>query len=153
MTMRTPFNLTAVTHLSRWRRGGPAAQSIAVAPTTFRHGYLLRGLLALLLTPAAAFGQGISFPPGAVVDVVAEYPGVQPDDGMDDTAGLQQALLDYAETNRILWLRDGVYDVSDTLAFQGALRFNTIQGQSRDGVIIRLTDNAPGFDDPDTPKA
>lgn len=88
---------------------------------------------------------GIRFPAGSVIDVVAQYPGVVPDDGIDDTAALQQALDQYADSNRVLWLRDGVYHISDTLQFTGNERFNTLQGQSRDGTIIRLLPNSAGF--------
>ena len=88
--------------------------------------------------------ENIEFPKGSVVDVVAEY-GVVPDDGLDDTAGIQKALNDYADQNRIIYLRNGVYDISDTLVFAGAQRFNTLQGQSEVGTIIRLRNNSPLF--------
>jgi hypothetical protein len=90
-----------------------------------------------LPTPANGT-ENVRFPAGTVIDVVALYPTVIPDDGLDDTAGLQQALNDYADQNRVLWLRNGVYHLSDTLEIGGNQRFNTLQGQSRDGTVLRL---------------
>ena len=88
--------------------------------------------------------ENIEFPEGSVVDIVTEY-GVIPDDGLDDTEGIQKALNDYADRNRIIYFRNGVYDISDTLVFGGAQRFNTLQGQSEANTIIRLRDRAPLF--------
>lgn len=88
--------------------------------------------------------ENIEFPPGSVVDIVAEY-GVIPDDGLDDTTGIQKALNDYADQNRIIYFRNGVYDISDTLTLIGTRRFNTLQGQSKANTIIRLRDRAPLF--------
>ncbi|MBK8037920.1 MAG: hypothetical protein IPK22_12455 [Verrucomicrobiaceae bacterium] len=97
-------------------------------------------------TPAPAGQEDLRFPAGTVIDITALYPTVIPDDGLDDTAGLQQALNDHADQNRILWLRNGIYHLSDTLEVAGSQRFNTIQGQSRDGVILRLLPNSAGFE-------
>lgn len=106
-----------------------------------------------LAPPPGITPTGIRFPESSVIDVVAQYSGVVPDDGIDDTAGLQLALDQYADSNRILWLRDGVYDISDTLQFTGNERFNTLQGQSRDGTIIRLLPNSAGFGSGEPAKA
>ena len=113
---------------------------------------ILLGIIWAILMPKLFSGkkvlrtnsENIEFPKGSVVDVVAEY-DVVPDDGLDDTAGIQQALNDYADQNRIIYLRNGVYDISDTLVFAGAQRFNTLQGQSEVGTIIRLRDKSPLF--------
>ncbi len=96
------------------------------------------------MTVVRTNSENIEFPKDSVVDVVVDY-GVVPDDGLDDTAGIQQALNDYADRNRIIYLRNGVYDISDTLVFAGAQRFNTLQGQSEVGTIIRLRDKSPLF--------
>ena len=113
----------------------------------FLLGVIFALLVPTLLTSTTAVktnSENIEFPEGSVVDVVADY-GVMPDDGLDDTAGIQQALNDYADQNRIIYLRNGVYDISDTLVFAGAQRFNTLQGQSEVGTIIRLMDRSPLF--------
>lgn len=104
------------------------------------------GAITGMDTSAPAGQEDFRFPAGTVVDVTALYPNVIPDDGLDDTAGLQQALNDHADQNRILWLRNGIYHLSDTLEVAGSQRFNTIQGQSRDGVILRLLPNSAGFE-------
>ena len=114
--------------------------------------FFILGVIFVILVPALlnsttalkTNSENIEFPKGSVVDVVAEY-GVVPDDGLDDTVGIQKALNDYADQNRIIYLRNGVYDISDTLTFAGAQRFNTLQGQSEAKTIIRLRDRSPLF--------
>ncbi|MEO0835430.1 MAG: glycosyl hydrolase family 28-related protein [Cyanobacteria bacterium J06642_3] len=102
--------------------------------------------LPILLSSRAEVSTAVNFkfPPGSVVDLVSEYQ-VIPNDGLDDTAQIQQALNDYADQNRILYLKNGVYDISDTLTFAGEQRFNTLQGQSEAKTIIRLRDRSPLF--------
>ncbi len=110
-------------------------------------GMIFAFLLPKLLNSTATLktnSENIEFPKGSVVDIVTEY-GVIPNDGLDDTEGIQQALNDYADQNRIIYFRNGVYDISDTLTFAGAQRFNTFQGQSESKTIIRLKDNSPKF--------
>ncbi|MEX2382038.1 MAG: glycosyl hydrolase family 28-related protein, partial [Opitutales bacterium] len=50
------------------------------------------------------------------------------------------------------FLPDGVYLIRETVSY-GQRIFKILEGQSRDGTIIRLMDNAPGFDNPTKPKA
>lgn len=70
----------------------------------------------------------------------------------DDTAAIQQA---YNNTGMI-YFPNGTYLISDTIRAPhrpgGVPSRRVIQGQSRDGVIIKLKDNAPGFDNPSQPK-
>ena len=112
----------------------------------FLLGILLVFFWSTLLSSRAEVGTVVNyeFPPGSVVDLVSEYE-VIPNDGLDDTAGIQKALNDYADQNRILYLKNGVYDISDTLTFAGEQRFNTLQGQSEAKTIIRLRDRSPLF--------
>lgn len=129
---------------------------VTVLPTTNYTVGAPDSVTLTLTDPSSSPGiqpSGFRFPEGSVIDIVALYPNVIPDDGLDDTGGLQQALSDYADQNRILWLRDGVYHLSDTLQFTGNERFNTLQGQSRDGTILQLLPNSPGFGatDPEKP--
>ncbi|MEM7592210.1 MAG: glycosyl hydrolase family 28-related protein [Cyanobacteria bacterium P01_A01_bin.83] len=109
-------------------------------------GVILAFFLPTLLSSKAEVQTAINFefPPGSVVDLVSEY-DVIPDDGLDDTAGIQKALNENADQNRIIYFRNGVYDVSDTLTLVGARRFNTLQGQNEAKTIIRLRDRAPLF--------
>ena len=70
----------------------------------------------------------------------------------DDTAALQTAL----SKGRKVYLPDGVYRVRDTVEGFGKNGqggpFRTLQGQSREGTILRLTDVCEGFTDPEEPK-
>ena len=99
------------------------------------------------------------YPAGSgVIDIVAEY-GAIPDDGVDDTAAIQQAMADHVGRNRTLFLRDGVYNISDTLEWiaenkppGGSNNNTTLIGESQAGTILKLDDNAEGFGDAATPK-
>ena len=90
----------------------------------------------------AVHGEGsIVFPGDAGVIDVRTY-GAIANDGIDDTAAIQQALDANPGGNRIIYLPNGVYDVSDQLRFAGNQKRNILQGESRDGTIIRLADNS-----------
>ncbi|EKD10465.1 Ig-like domain-containing protein [Limnospira platensis] len=88
--------------------------------------------------------QNIVFPADAGVVDVRDY-GAIPNDGIDDTAAIQQAINENAGQNRIIYFPNGVYDVSGRIAYPGSEKRNILQGESRDGTIIRLQDNL-GFD-------
>jgi hypothetical protein len=82
------------------------------------------------------------------INVVTTY-GVDNTGQTDVTALLQQAISQHVGNNRVLYLPNGTYLVSNTLnwkntsgAWKGRL---DLVGQSRDGVIIKLANNAPGF--------
>jgi len=95
----------------------------------------------LALAPVAA-GQ-LLFPADAGVVDVAAF-GALPDDGVDDTAAIQAALDANPSGNKIFFFADGVYDLSGTLApaqDDGVTKRNIFQGQSRDGVVLKLADN------------
>ena len=101
--------------------------------------------------------QSRVYPADAVVNVtLAPYLAI-PNDGLDDTAALQQAINDQVDTGRILYFPTGVYNVSNTLEGKnssGLWRPHlTLQGQERGAVILQLPDNAPGYDNPVVPKA
>jgi regulation of enolase protein 1 (concanavalin A-like superfamily) len=85
--------------------------------------------------------SGITFPGNAGVVSVASY-GAIPNDGIDDTAAIQQALNENASLNRIVYFANGVYDVSGQLKFAGSQRRTILQGESRDGTIIKLKNNS-----------
>ena len=111
-----------------------------------------RAVAAFLAGLAAAQpAAGDVFPADAGILDVRDF-GAIPDDGVDDTAALQRAIDRGAigalggANREIIFLPDGVYDVSDTLvqpfAGPGAAGIRTvIQGQSRDGAVLRLRDN------------
>ena len=99
------------------------------------------------------------YPPNSgVIDIAAEY-GAIPDDGVDDTEAIQRALADHVGRNRTLVLRDGVYNISDTLEWVaenkapgGANNNTTLTGETPSGAILKLDDNAASFGDVDNHK-
>jgi len=101
-----------------------------------------RPIFAGLLLATAASGD-VQFPADAGVIDVAAF-GAVPDDGLDDTAAIQAALDANPSGNKIFFFADGVYDISGTLApaeDDGVTKRNIFQGQSRDGVVLKLADN------------
>jgi hypothetical protein len=96
--------------------------------------------------------EDISFPPEAGVVNVTHAPYFARGDGVaDDTAAIQQALSDHGNANRIIYLPNGTYRISDTLVWPGGAndesrqRNTILQGQSREGTLLRLADFAPGY--------
>jgi hypothetical protein len=97
----------------------------------------------------------IVYPPDAgVIDVTAPPYSAVPDDGLDDTAAIQAALDAYPNGNRIIYLRDGVYQISDTLSWpagipgQSDYKRTILEGRSRSGAVLRLADRTAAFGDP-----
>lgn len=115
-------------------------------------------LIILILACASVEADDIVFPKDSGVLNAKDF-GARGDGLKDDTAAIQQALDKYPNGGRIIYLPNGTYRVSDTLNWPhgtvgGQEEKNTIlQGQSRDKVILRLIDAAPGFTDAKTPKA
>jgi hypothetical protein len=92
------------------------------------------------------------FPADAgVVDVTKPPYNAKGDGVTDDTAAIQQALTDFAGRG-IIYLPNGTYLISDTLRWMRGEKRNILQGQSQAGTIIRIKDNAPGFQDPTQPR-
>ncbi|GAB1545544.1 hypothetical protein NUACC21_82200 [Scytonema sp. NUACC21] len=96
------------------------------------------------------------FPEQIVVNVKTRY-GARGDGVTDDTQAILKAIRENVGTNRIVYLPQGTYLVSDRLEWrdingkwQSQLR---LQGQNRATTIIRLKDNAPGYNNPKKPKA
>jgi hypothetical protein len=81
--------------------------------------------------------ENIVFPAEAGVVDVTDY-GAIPSDGIDDTVAIQQALNENASQNQIIYLPNGIYNVSATLEYANTQKRNILQGQSRDGTIIKL---------------
>ncbi len=89
-----------------------------------------------------------------VVDLTQPPYNADPTGRTDATIALQKALDDHhMGDNWILYLPDGTYLLSDTLDWGNGSRMGPVlQGQSRDGTILKLKDKAGGFDDPMGPK-
>jgi hypothetical protein len=97
---------------------------------------------------------GVMYPVAAGVANVRAY-GAVGDGVTDDTAAIQAA-LDARPKNQIIYFPHGTYLISDTLRWTGEdnrQKRQIFQGQSQDGVVLRLPDHAEGFGDPDNPRA
>ena len=82
-----------------------------------------------------------------------------PNDDQDDTAAIQRALSDHPNSNAVIYLPDGVYIITDTLRWPAgtsgshAQKRTHLQGQSTEGVVLRVPDAHPHFRDEDQPRA
>jgi len=96
------------------------------------------------------------FPSAAnLIDITKPPYSATPNDGVDDTAKIQQAIVDLAGRQygyKTIFFPNGVYDVNNTLIWDNESyhrgKYLMMRGQSRDGVIIKLADNCPGFNNP-----
>lgn len=80
--------------------------------------------------------------------------GAKGDGITDDTAAFKQVFgrnkKDPGGAIREIFIPNGTYLLSDTIAW-GDKKKDVI-GESRDGVILKLKDSSPGFNDPEKPK-
>jgi hypothetical protein len=84
---------------------------------------------------------------GAIDVTKAPYHAI-PDDGLDDTAALRNAIKDAVNSRpNTVYLPAGTFNVRDNLTQGAFIKRVTLQGAGRDRTIIRLSDNAPGFMD------
>ncbi|OLP20483.1 hypothetical protein BST81_00285 [Leptolyngbya sp. 'hensonii'] len=98
--------------------------------------------------PAA---PSLSLPPDSGYVNVKDF-GAKGDGVTDDTAVLRKTISRSKESGAIrsIYFPNGTYLVSDTLEWGDKRK--DVRGQSRDGVVIKLKDNAPGFQNPNRPK-
>ncbi|MDJ0696616.1 glycosyl hydrolase family 28-related protein, partial [Mastigocoleus sp. MO_188.B34] len=59
----------------------------------------------------------------AVIDVTGAEYGAVPNDGKDDTRAIQKALSQFPNRGKIIYLPNGVYNISDTLHWPRGRRF------------------------------
>jgi len=111
-------------------------------------------LAGIQLVSAAPLG--ITFPADAGVADVTQAPyHAVPDGKTDCTAAIQKAL---DEKRSLIYLPNGTYLVSDTLRWGAgkskgsAWKRQILQGQSENGVTIKLADTTSGFNDAAQPK-
>jgi len=117
----------------------------------------MRGIICIIaLATIAAFAQAKFFPNDAVIDITKPPYNAKPDDGIDDTAVVQQAIRDCVGTRKPIFFPAGTYDLSDSLIAKDAAGvwkpMLTLQGESRLKTILNLHDHAAGFADPRHPK-
>jgi hypothetical protein len=146
--------MTGCHHVPRlWQKGFQAMVPRIRIPACVA----LAGVLALALTTharadaawQAAAKQEWVFPPGMKVQSVRDF-GAVGDGKADDTEALRKA---FNQTSAFVYLPNGTYLVRDQIQYtHGPSVGPTIQGQSRDGVVIRLADDARGFDDAAQPR-
>ncbi len=106
-----------------------------------------------------ATNTNIVFPSDSRIINVKDF-GAKGDGISDDTAVIQKAILNTNDplTNNpgsnLIYFPNGTYLVSQTLVWPKTSYFARIlQGQSQDGTIIKLKNNAAGFSEEKNPKA
>ncbi|MDA3960384.1 MAG: glycosyl hydrolase family 28-related protein [Planctomycetota bacterium] len=112
--------------------------------------YTLLRLLTLGALATALLAQDFRYPVDAGLVNVTQAPYNAAGDGVtDDTAAIQRALSDNVGKWRIVYFPKGTYLVSDTLRWQMAdgnwASMLKLQGENREQTIIKLVDQAPGF--------
>jgi hypothetical protein len=109
--------------------------------------------MAMCMQVASVQAEEVRYPDDAgVVNVKTQY-GAVGDGVTDDTEALQRAVRELSgRTGRMLYFPNGTYLIRDSLAYRGEPSGLVLQGQSEEGVIIRLADRSPGFDDPKDPR-
>jgi len=117
---------------------------------------LLLALLALVGI-SVVHAQEKRFPPDAVINVTLPPYNVRPDQDVDNTAAIQQAITDNLGTGRVLYFPAGTYIISDTLVSKGKdgrwKAMLTFQGENRDKTFFKLKIKSIGFNDKLLPKA
>ncbi len=101
-----------------------------------------------------------SLPEDAGLINILDY-GAVPDDGQDDTAAIQMAINDNDnDARRTIYFPNGQYDIIEPLAEETKAAIfveensrTSYWGESRDGVILKVADDHPDFQDPENPKA
>jgi hypothetical protein len=93
-------------------------------------------------------GKRMVFPADAGYLDVKRDLGAKGDGITDDTAALKRI---FEENNGFIYFPNGIYLIRDTLTGTKFKR-RILQGESEEGVILRLADNAPGFDNSANPR-
>ncbi len=109
---------------------------------------LFLAFFLIIATAASVRAESVRYPEGVKpIDIVKDL-GTVGDGKTDNTAAFRKM---FEGNGWLYYLPDGEYLISDTIDYKGVI-FKIIQGQSRDGTVIRLADNSPNFQDPKKPK-
>ncbi len=104
----------------------------------------------LFLAPGANAQERL-FPDNAGLVNVKTHYGAKGDGKSDDWAAIQRAIDENKRKWRVLYFPNGTYLVRKKLTYGRDLeqaKQLVLQGQSREGTVLRLADNAPDFEDP-----
>ncbi|MGQ9769077.1 MAG: glycosyl hydrolase family 28-related protein [Thermogutta sp.] len=136
----------------RFYTGGAGAQN-AIAPGIEPVARVVEPNRPNPPRPAIPGAENIVFPYNAgIIDVTAAPYYAKGDGQSDDTAAIQKALYDYPAKGTIIYLPNGTYRITRPLRWGRDQRLTVLQGQSRTGTIIKLTDSCPGYGDPASPR-
>ncbi len=106
-------------------------------------------MLALLLAGFVIGADDMPWQDGCGwIDVRAA--GAVGDGRQEDHAAITAAVADIKDGGATVYLRDGTYQLGDTVQLPS--KRLVLQGQSRARTVLRLKDNAPGFGDAAKPK-
>ncbi len=97
-------------------------------------------------------GDGIVFPLNAGILNVRDF-GAKGDGITDDTKAIQEAMT--VGASKFIYFPIGTYLVSDRLEWPGDARTSPLIliGQDKTRTVIKLTGNAPGYQDPSNPRS
>lgn len=97
------------------------------------------------------------FPPETIINITQPPYGAVPNDGKDDSSALQRAISEHVDSGASLFFPDGIYEIDSPLVCTNAAGVwrphITFQGESRNGTILKLRDQAQGFTNPENPLA
>lgn len=148
--IRSNYRGGEMSGLSEVRFADADRAAIKTKPVVWKPTYPRPKYLKATRGQKLAGSENIVYPADAGVLDVTKSPYFARADGVhDDTSAIQKALDDATEKSAIVYLPNGIYQISDTLRWGGAegqQRFTVLQGQSRRGTVIRLRDACPGFD-------
>ncbi|MBW4509606.1 MAG: glycoside hydrolase family 55 protein [Scytonematopsis contorta HA4267-MV1] len=128
--------------------------SFIVAINVMKMPLLLFNGTAIAQTFRVTGNENIVFPNDAGIINVKNAPYLAKGDGVtDDTEAIQKALSDYPNGNKIIYLPNGVYLVSEQLRWPGGIeaireKRTILQGQNSTRTIIKLKDNTSNFTNP-----
>jgi hypothetical protein len=104
-----------------------------------------RSIVAVLIAgpalAAAARAENVEYPRGAGQFNVRDF-GAKGDGRTDDTTAFRKAIAAAKMHFQIIYVPNGTYLVSDRVAWGNWI---TLQGQSRNGTVIKLKDRCPGY--------